>query len=205
MIYKTGITGGAGSGKTLFCSHLENLGAIRIDADQVGREVVDSNKSVQAALRAAFGDVFFDRSGLLKRRELGRHVFKHPAERQKLNQIVWPHLLEKIRRRMDNLPDNPSRLVVVDMAILFEAGVEAWFDEIVLVLSSDPIRKARLLKRENWTEEDADACLANQGDYTLFADRCTVIENNHTVDALKALADHFYQTRMERIRNSLDF
>lgn len=204
MIYKVGVTGGAGSGKTLFTSFLEELGAIRIDADQVGREVVESSQSIRTALRAAFGDRFFDSSDVLKRRELGRHVFKNPNERLKLNRIVWPGLLTKIREIIDQT-NTQCGLLVVDMAILFEAGVADWFDEIVLILSSDSIRKARLLNRCNWTEDDVNHCLESQGNYEQFMERCTVIENNQTVAVLKESAEHFCAARKEKIRNSLDF
>ena len=83
-----GVTGGVGSGKSVFAKELGSLGARVIDVDEIARELVDKRGDLQEALGRAFGPEIFDSTGRLRRRELGRIVFSDNTRLEILNQIL---------------------------------------------------------------------------------------------------------------------
>jgi dephospho-CoA kinase len=189
-----GITGGVGSGKTEVAREFEKLGAFIIDADEIARELVDENQSIRKALRKRFGSGVFDDKGRLKRRELGRIVFSDTEKLQQLNGIIRLPLISEIKRHILRLQKkDPNAVVVVDMAIIFEAQIESLFDTIIVVTAPEEKRIQWLSDERGWSPEEISARMQAQMDVRIKEDRADfIIENAGTVKELRQKAKDIY-------------
>ncbi|MBN1893701.1 dephospho-CoA kinase [bacterium] len=153
---KIGVTGGTGTGKSVFSREFGRMGACVIDADAVARELTDQDEGIRRKLIRTFGLEMFDRGGRLKRTALADRVFSDQKELEKLNRILWPPLKKVLRQKMAGcLAEDPERPVVVDAAILFDAGMAPWFDHVFVIESTLSKRISRLMECRNWTREQA--------------------------------------------------
>lgn len=150
-----GLTGGIGCGKTEVARIFERLGAIVIDADRLGRHVVESDAAVRSEIRRAFGEAFFDFQGRLQRQLLGTFVFSNPERVKQLNAIVHPHLLQAMRARIDETQKNNPPMILVDAALIYEAEIADTFDKVIVVTADEKIRMTRIMARDQIQSEDA--------------------------------------------------
>ena len=141
---------------------------------------------------AAFGAEILDGSGEIVRSRLGRLVFADPARLAELNRLVHPLMAERMRREIETVPARPSPppFIVLDAAVLFEAGWDALCDEVWTVSTTPERALDRLVARNRLSPEAArariDAQLGN-AEREARADR--VIRNDGTLDALDAAVD----------------
>ena len=150
-----GITGGTAAGKTAVAQIMGSLGATVVDADQIGRAVVERRPEVLQQLVDAFGRGILTPEGTLDRRGLGRMAFSSPSKRNKLNAIVHPHLLAALKAQVERaLCVNPRCWVVVDAALLPEwmsdpssAQLLPSIDATVVVIASEATQTARLVAK----------------------------------------------------------
>lgn len=149
-----GLTGGIGCGKTEVAKIFQRLGAKIIDADAIGREVVENNPAVLQEIAEAFGQRFIDTEGKLKRKELGRFVFADEEKKNRLNRIVHPHLLKRIREEIRAAKDAGSKIIVVDAALIYETGLEKIFDKVVVVQAALEKRLERIRARDGLTDDE---------------------------------------------------
>lgn len=188
-----GVTGGLGSGKTSVCRLFEAHGARVIEADRTGREVVE-DPDVLEALIVAFGEDIVDDSGRLNRRRLGQRAFADAASNERLNRIVWPPLVRKLRADVEAaLRERPDRPVVVDAALLMEWGDLSWLDALVVVTAGEQVRKARMMGRMGLSEEEVEARMRAQlpeEEKVRRADH--VILNDGTEEDLRARASEVW-------------
>jgi dephospho-CoA kinase len=158
-----GITGGVGCGKTAFVRELGRLGAVTLDADRIARRLVDLDPAIRGRLRDAFGEGVFDSSGNLQRKELASRVFSDPVQLKALNGIVWPALVLEIGRAVrGHRKGGGSIPLVVDMAVLYEAGCESLFDAVVAVEAPLEKRFQWLSGSRGWDEEEIRRRMASQ-------------------------------------------
>jgi dephospho-CoA kinase len=139
-----GVTGSMGSGKSTASLELEQLGFRRLDSDQIVREQLLLEAEVIQAITGRFGAQAVDQMGRIDRRELARVVFDKDAEREWLEALLHPRLFNRWREAFQADPAGPW---VVEVPLLFEKGLENWFDFIVCVASSLDLQLARLEKR----------------------------------------------------------
>ncbi len=180
-----GVTGGIGCGKTTLCRMFQSWGAQVIDADRLGREVVESDPSLLKRLKREFGGTILNPDGSLNRRELGRLAFKSPMAQLKLNRIVHPPLLkllkEKIRKAKDPDP------LVVDAALLVELNLCEILDYLILVRATKEIRIRRIGRK--WNIEEIEERMAAQLPEKEIAMKANlVIDNNGSLKELEAEA-----------------
>ena len=188
-----GITGGVGSGKTAFARFLRDLGAHVIEADEIARKLVDEKEELKNSLRTTFGSDVFDKRGRLRRRLLGRMAFSNSEKLDLLNRIFWPPLVSAIEARIEEMQkvDNKA-LIVVDAAILFEAGMEALFDIIVVVHAPFAKRLKWLSTCRDWSREEVLRRVKSQMDEKESMRRADiVIENAGSLDTLRRKAVSF--------------
>ncbi len=143
-----GLTGGIGSGKSTVSRWLVSQGAYLIDADLIGREIVEKNDNVLNQLVIVFGEDILDKQGKLLRKCLGGKVFGNPIELEKLNKIVHPHLLKEIKRQIEyQKQNNKYNIIIVDAALLVEWGILDWLDKLLVTNCSKQERIHRLLAK----------------------------------------------------------
>jgi dephospho-CoA kinase len=159
-----GLCGGIASGKSVVANMLRDLGAVVLDADKAGHAVL-REPAIIAAVRKRWGDGILDASGQISRRAVAKIVFSagNEAERKFLEQLSHPRLealLQEELTAIRNSPDPPP-VVVLDAALLFEAGWDKLCDKILFVDAPRDIRLERAVSR-GWSTEQFAAREAAQ-------------------------------------------
>ena len=156
---RVGLTGGLGSGKSTVASLFANRGVYVLEADQIGRELMQPGQSVYAAILSHFRQ-FPDApaltlaNGQLDRGALARYVFS-TNRLEELNRIVHPAVIAEQERRMETIfCENPNAIAMVESALIFEAdragtapGLSRRFDALILVTAPESLRLARYVAR----------------------------------------------------------
>ena len=189
-----GITGTIGSGKSTVAGFLRELGARVIDADEVGHEVYLQGSPGWKALVEAFGEKVLAPDGAVDRKKLGEIVFKNPAALAKLNCIVRPLISEEVQSRLKELRKKRARVVVLEAALLIEAGWGPLVDEIWVTIAHESIIYQRLKTNRQFTREQIQARIKAQlpvAEQLKCATR--VIDTNVPLDKLKAEVARLWQ------------
>jgi dephospho-CoA kinase len=149
-----GLVGGIGAGKSTVARCFANRGCFVIDADALGHEALRQPEIIRQVVELWGNDVRKP-DGSLDRRAIGRVVFGNPTERNALEKIVFPFITARCAEEIQKAMANPEvRFVVVDAAVLFEAGWDQNVDRIVYVDAPRSCRLARLTERSGWTETE---------------------------------------------------
>ena len=180
---KVGVTGGIAAGKTAVCGILGGMGSRIIDADRIGRDLLEGRLLEKVV--ETFGDAFIRPDGLPDRRALGRLVFSRPEKLKTYNSIIHPPLLRELEKELETRPGD-SRTAVVDAALLYEWEIHSWFDKILVVTAPDSLRIERLVASAGLTPDEARHRLAGQMDQDEKARRADhVIVNDKTLADLR--------------------
>ncbi len=156
---RIGLTGGIGSGKSTVAALLAELGAHVIDADAVAREVVAPGSDGLAALVEAFGTGILSPDGALDRAALAQRVFADDSARAQLNAITHPRIAARTAELTAQLPGDA--VLVHDVPLLAELGLQGNYDFVVVVDAPDEQRVHRLVER-GLSEPDARARIRAQ-------------------------------------------
>jgi dephospho-CoA kinase len=136
-----GITGGMGSGKTTAAGFFEELGFLKLDSDRIIRDDVLIRPTIVAAVREHFGDGVIDLHGAVSRPALARVVFADDTLRIWLEDLLHPHVIQVWQ---DRTTSRPEANWVIETPLLYERGLQKWFDFIVCVASSGDLQVSRL-------------------------------------------------------------
>ncbi len=190
-----GVTGGIGSGKTVFSRRLAGRSGRVVDADRIAARLTDSDRAVREKLADAFGERIFKASGRLDRGLVASIVFDSPAALRALNRIVWPVLVRAIRAEIRRLhQEAPGIPLVLDMAVLFETGCDRLCDTVVTVRAPIKARIRRLRESRGWDEAHIRLRMAAQMSDEDRVERSDFIVNNDgTPSELAGKARHFRQ------------
>lgn len=150
-----GLTGGIASGKSLVASELARRGAFVIDVDRVARALVEPGEPALEAVIREFGPEFRRDDGTLDRRALGRRVFSDPDALARLNGIMFPRLREATEKQVRDAAARGHSLIVVDAAVLHEAGLDALVDRVIFVTTSEDVRVERIVARDGLSRKEA--------------------------------------------------
>ena len=147
-----GVVGGVASGKSAVATTLEELGAWRVDADQLGHNAL-RDPVVKHALTDRWGAEILDAQGHIDRRAVAQRVFAAGAEAELrfLEQQTHPHITAAVRRQIAALPRHAW--LVLDAALLLEAGWHAFCQTIIFVDTPLAARQARALAR-GWDAQE---------------------------------------------------
>ena len=179
-----------GAGKSALAQMLVEFGALRIDADEVAREVTTSPAVVEN-LQAAFGRDLLGPDGSLNRPELGRRALRSDETSQQLEAIMRPPISAAIERRLAQAVEEASGGVVVfDAPLIYEWGNEGNFDRIVVVDAEEERCVSRVQQRSGLPICEIRQRMARQMDPEQKKARADfVIDNNKGLDALAAQAE----------------
>lgn len=181
-----GLTGGIGSGKSAAAEIFEDCGIPVVSADELSRVVVTPGSEGLGAVVAAFGEGVLDESGELNRRKLGAVVFKDPALRQKLEAILHPRIRERFQDVLITLAAAGHKLVIYEVPLLFETGLDRQVKAVILVSAPEAQRIARVMARDRLTEPEVRARLAAQlDDASRRARAHFILENDKDLDHLR--------------------
>ncbi len=157
-----GLVGAIGGGKSTAGRCFAARGGYVIDADSLGHEALRQPEIVAKLVRY-WGEGIRKPDGSLDRREIGRIVFADRTQRNALEATVFPYIEARTRQEIAAAQANPdAAFVVLDAAVLLEAGWGEMVDRLVYLDAPRPTRVARLAARSGWTEADLTAREAAQ-------------------------------------------
>jgi dephospho-CoA kinase len=186
-----GITGGLATGKSTVAALFRERGAVVLSADEAAREVVRPGSPVLRSIEEAFGQKYVLPSGELDRAKMGALVFSDPDARIRLEALTHPAILERLRNQVEEVQrSDPYALVIVEAPLLYEAGMEDWFDKVVVVVADEKTQIARLMQRDGMTEDEARRRIAAQmplAEKIAKADH--VVHNDSGLDTLDSAVD----------------
>jgi len=195
-----GLTGGIASGKSLVSKRLAELGALVIDADKLGHETYRQGTETYRAVIEAFGPEVVGPDGEIDRRALGAKVFGDPAARRRLEAVVWPAIRRLAQERLDVLRREGTQVVVLEAAVLIEAGWTDIVDEVWLVVASPETARARLAGRNGLTAEQAGARIRAQlTNEERRPHAQVIIENDGSLEELRRAVDEAWSKLAARV------
>ena len=198
-----GLTGGIASGKSTVAHFFKEHAVPVIDADILGHRTYEPGSDTFAAVVRAFGHDLVAPDGTIDRRVLGGRVFGKPDELKKLTDIVWPGIRRLASQELAEFETAGNALVVLEAAVLFEAGWEDLTDEIWVVVVDPDIAVQRLASRNGLDAEAARARIASQLSNEERTSRANiVIENNADLAALQARIDGAWGELQQRLRTA---
>ncbi|MDQ0255059.1 dephospho-CoA kinase [Evansella vedderi] len=151
-----GLTGGIASGKSTVAKMLNDYGLPIVDADVIARKVVEPREIAYKKIVQAFGEeILQENNKYIDRKKLGVIVFQDEEKRLLLNSIVHPAIREEMKRETENYFKKGHETVVMDIPLLVESNLMHMVDKVLLVYVSPSIQEKRLMKRDNFTLEEA--------------------------------------------------
>jgi dephospho-CoA kinase len=180
-----GLTGGAGSGKSTVAEMLRELGAVVVDADEASHAAYAPGSPGFDAVTKEFGSDFV-RGGQIDRARLGELVFHDEDARRRLNAIVHPLVRTWMAERTVEAQDSGAEVIVHDVPLLFENGLEKLYSDVVLVHVPEKLQLKRLVDGRGVSEDRARAMIAAQMPIDDKLGRAQhVIDNSGTRDATR--------------------
>jgi dephospho-CoA kinase len=158
-----GLTGGVASGKSTVARMLEGLGARVIDADRVGHELLRPWHPVHQEVVRHFGNEILDPAGEIDRKRLGAVVFADPTKLQELDALLHPRIVTRVEELATRYhAESPGAVVVVDAALLFEAGIGGQFSKVLVVWCRPEQQIERLMGKTGLSRREAERRIAAQ-------------------------------------------
>ena len=190
-----GLTGGIATGKTTVAKMLADFGAVVIDADVIARKIMEKGRPVWEKVKETFGDEYLMDNGEIDRKKLGELVFTNRKALKKLNAITHPAIRQEIQLEIDKLSSEKSqKVVVVDAALLIEAGWLDMVDEVWLVVADKELQINRLMQRNGLSCEQAQNRVASQLDQDIkkqYADK--IIDNSWDMEYTRRQVECLWQ------------
>ena len=190
------LTGGIASGKTTAATFLEKQGAHVINADLLGHQAYLPHTRAFSQVRKTFGEEVIGIDGQIDRKVLGAKVFGNSQALKQLTDIVWPEIRRlaeaEIKARQSS---HPSEIIVLEAAVLFEAGWEDIGDEIWTIIVDPEIAVTRASQRDGIDEDAVRQRIAAQLSNEQRAAKSTlIIENNGSEAEMLALLQTQWQS-----------
>ncbi len=182
-----GLTGGIGSGKSTVAQFFLDKGIPVIDADKIGHACYLPGSKTFLEVVASFGKEIVAPDGNLDRKKLGAIVFKDADALNKLNSIVHPRMYQMMAEKIEAHRNVGESLVIMEAAILIEAGWTSLVDEVWVVTASENQVIKRVRERTGLPEEQIRSRIRSQmtnEDRTKQADR--IIHNEGSLEELLA-------------------
>ena len=192
-----GVTGGIGSGKSLVSAYIEKSGFPVIKSDDLAKKMMSEDKSLKSRIIKEFGESAYDSDGL-NRKYLAEQIFSDPQKAARINAIVHPPVMKKIKELAAQLSVK-NNMVFVESAIIYEAELQDNFDYVVLISAEEKVRMQRVMEREHLPEEEIEKRMKLQSSGTGNKELADfVIENNSTLTDLENRT-HFVLTLLKSI------
>lgn len=151
-----GIVGGVGAGKSSVFRPISSLRLHVVDADRIGHEQL-TNLEIRDRIVSVFGPQILNEEGAISRPHLAAEVFGNSSEqllkRQQLNAIVHPAIRKEMRRQINAAPQDADA-IILDAALLLEAGWADECDAVIFIDTSLEQRRKRVAETRGWSSEE---------------------------------------------------
>ena len=195
-----GLTGGIASGKSTVAGMLVDKGAVHIDFDALAHFVEEPGKPAWQAIVETFGDAILNEDRTINRGRLGAIVFEDHEKLKQLNAIVHPAVRREWHRRLETVRDQrPDAIVLSDVPLLIEGGMQSLVDLVVLVYITPEEQVRRLMERNGLNRAEAQSRLASQmpiGEKLPYAD--LVINNEGSMEETRSIVEGIWQELTQR-------
>lgn len=189
-----GITGGSGSGKSQVCKLLASMGALVIDADEIGHGVT-SREDVLREITVEFGREVLNADGTLNRKALGRIVFSSKDALNVLNVITHNKIIDEIEKI---LTETEAEVVAIDAALLQNTRLRELCGFVISVVAPADMRTRRIMARDELSKEDALKRIQSQPSDSEYAHGADfVILNTGNVENLNRRVIEIFETIRE--------
>ncbi|TLU84355.1 MAG: dephospho-CoA kinase [Chlorobium sp.] len=149
--FLVGVTGGLGSGKSMVCHFLSEMGCALFESDQVAKELQLHDQEVVEGIRRLFGEAVYsiDAAGqlLLNRKTIAQIVFSEPEKLEALNRLIHPKVFVEFRKAVRDAEKKGTKILVKEAAILFESGGNEVLDAVVVVVADQQERIDRAVQK----------------------------------------------------------
>jgi dephospho-CoA kinase len=198
-----GLTGNIASGKSTVARIWEHHGAHVIDADLLARRAVEPGSPGLGRVVETFGPELIGPNGGLDRAALRQLVFSDPVARARLETIVNPEVARLRGEEFREAKEAGAAIVVNDIPLLFEVGLEEEFDLVILVDAPEEVRLARLVRERGLGEGEARRMIDAQLPAAAKRGRADyLIENDGTLEELEARAEEVWRILRERAKET---
>jgi dephospho-CoA kinase len=188
-----GLTGGPGTGKSTVASMLARRGAAVIEADRLGHQAYAPGTEGWRTVVEAFGPEIVGPDGTIDRRRLGAIVFSDPEKLHRLNLIIHPIIRRLITEQLERFRREGVRVVVIEAALLFEAGWEDLVDEVWVTEAPAEVAIARYVARTGLPEAEVRRRVAAQLDAAEKVRRAhRVIDTSGTLAAVERQVERLW-------------
>ncbi|MFP4160193.1 MAG: dephospho-CoA kinase [Desulfobacterales bacterium] len=189
-----GVTGGVGSGKSIVCRRLAELGVPVFSADQLARQAVEQGTSAYKRIVEHFGEGILAPDGSIDRGKLRGIIIEDDYARKTLEGFIHPEVLRRIKENISQERDRGASMVAVEVPLLFETGMQSFFDYVVMVSAARESRIRRIMHRDRATREQAESLMKTQvrdSEKRRLADY--VIYNNGSLEDVYTEVDRIYE------------
>ena len=177
-LYIIGLTGGIACGKSSVAWRLRKFGATTFDVDEMTRWLSLPGGVLFEIYVRHFGEKIVTADGVLDKKIIGEIIFNNPDEREWINSVAHPILLNCTRDFLVECNSAGTRLVVLEVPLLFEAGWEILCDEVWAVRVKRRTQVGRLMARDKLTAEQALARINSQMSTEEICSRADVVITN---------------------------
>jgi dephospho-CoA kinase len=198
MIYRVGLTGGIGSGKSTVASLFKECGVLVIDSDVISHQITQSGGIAIAAIRTVFGDDYIDASGALNRVLMRQLIFSDHAAKLKLEAILHPLIRAQILAQVDDANINStlaSPYLLLVIPLLFETlNYRELVQRTLVVDCAETTQIARTMQRSGLDEQTVRTIMASQitrAERLRLAD--DIIQNDGNLDILRQQITKLHQ------------
>ena len=153
-MFKLGVTGSIGAGKSTVANRLAELGARVSNSDELAKSILFNDREIRQALIQRFGSDIVTSSGEPNRQRIAEVAFQTRESQQFLNHLIHPKVRIATRHRLEAARTAGCRLFVVDAPLIFEAGLDKELDAVLVVVAPNDLRKARVRSRSGISSAD---------------------------------------------------
>ncbi|MFZ0240135.1 MAG: dephospho-CoA kinase [Desulfobacterales bacterium] len=174
-----GLTGGIATGKSTVAAVFAEAGAVVIDADRIAHDVIAPGKPARDRIAARFGQSVLLPDGTIDRQKLGAIIFNDPRQKAQLEAIVHPEVAAETGRRLAEIKRlQPRAVVILDVPLLIEAGLDRDLAELIVVYVPEDLQLERLMRRDRLTPTEALVRIRSQMPIEEKKKRATLVIDN---------------------------
>ena len=183
-----GLTGGIASGKSTVSKYLAEKGFKVYDADKIAKDISEK-KLVQEEIIATFGDKILEENRNIDRKKLKEIVFEDKEKLKQLNAIIHPKVIDFYKELKKQ---NTDEVIIFDVPLLFESGIDKFCDKILVVISDYEIQLNRIVERDKIDRDLAEKIIKSQlSNEERIKKADVVIENNSSLEDLFEKVERF--------------
>lgn len=199
-----GLTGSIACGKSTVARMFVEKGAFHIDFDRLAHQVEEPDQPAWSRIVDCFGPGILNPDRTINRARLGAIVFEDAEKLAALNGIVHPEVFTAWHRRLDEIRQvRPDAIVISDVPLLIEAGMQSLVDIVVLVYVSPEEQIRRLVNRDRCSRREAQARFASQMSIDAKRQHAhIVIDNQGSVEETQKIVDRVWEDLLEKEKKS---